>query len=70
MPLIFALLPDKKQETYIRLFTGIMELRPSLNPRTIMTDFELAAKNALRVLYPEAVQFGCNFHFGQCLFRR
>lgn len=39
IPTIYALLPNKTEETYIRLLTTLKEIKPNLNPKSIMTDF-------------------------------
>lgn len=70
IPLVFALLPDKTEMSYTRMLEALKNLRPSLNPKSIMTDFERAAKNAFRKVFPNAEQAGCFFHFGQCLWRK
>lgn len=70
IPLVFALLPDKTETSYTRMLQALKLLRPGLNPRTIMTDFERAAKNAFLHVFPATEQSGCFFHFGQCLWRK
>ncbi|XP_068206482.1 uncharacterized protein [Palaemon carinicauda] len=40
IPRIFVLLPDKSQVTYSRLFSALKDLRSSLQPETLMVDFE------------------------------
>ena len=52
----FALLPNKTQPTYVRLF---QELHNSL---TVLIDFEVAVKNALEVVFPGVDVKGCYFH--------
>jgi hypothetical protein len=54
----------------MRLLTEVNKLRPGLNPRTIMSDFEQAALVAFRSVYPNAIQQGCLFHLSQCIWRR
>lgn len=48
-PLVFALLPDKNQTTYIRLLnelkTAAINNNSLLNPETIFIDFECACRN-------------------------
>ena len=41
IPRIFVLLPDKSQVTYSRLFSALKDLRPSLQPETLMVDYVL-----------------------------
>ena len=38
IPTVFALMPNKSQDTYVRLFNAIKDLKPNLNPISIMTD--------------------------------
>ena len=42
-PIVFALLPNKKKETYIRLFQLIRKTVPEWNPETVNVDFEMVA---------------------------
>lgn len=46
VPRLFALLPDKKEQTYVRLFTSIRNLRINCQPETCLMDFEQAMHNA------------------------
>ena len=46
VPRIFALLPDKTQATYHRLFTTLKELLHNAEPDTMMMDFEKVAINS------------------------
>ena len=45
--LIYALLPNKEEGTYERFFRAVKTLAPAAQPRNVLTDFELAAMNAL-----------------------
>jgi len=75
MPLAFALLPDKTRSTYEEMFQAI---RDGLNAEfgntgaigTFLIDFEAAAINALRTVFPSTVVKGCSFHFRQAILRR
>ena len=40
-----------------------------IDPKVIITDFELAAIKAFQFIYPKAQVKGCLFHFGQTLFK-
>lgn len=52
------------------MLSALKELAPTLNPRSITTDFERAAKNAFKAVFPDTSQHGCLFHFGQCFWRQ
>jgi hypothetical protein len=69
IPSVFALLPNKTEATYDRLLAALKSLRPSLNPETVMTDFEMAFINAFRQNFPTSKQRGCFFHLSQCIWR-
>jgi len=66
---VFALLPNKTEEIYIRLFKKILELRPELNPTSIMLDYEQATINAVKKVLPQTEINGCFFHFCQSIWR-
>lgn len=66
----FALLPNKKKETYVRMLQMILREVPDWKPETINIDFEASAVAALRDVFPDAKIQGCYFHFTQCLWRK
>jgi hypothetical protein len=70
IPAVFALLPNKTQDTYERLFAQLKQLEPALAPQSVMTDFERAAINAMHAEFPETQHRGCFFHFNQCIYRK
>ncbi|XP_071089379.1 uncharacterized protein [Haliotis cracherodii] len=71
-PLVYALLPAKKQTTYIRLFQIIKEkaqlLNMRLQPKAIFMDFEVAAQNAARISFQCQLK-GCMFHFRKAVWK-
>ena len=69
-PCIYALLPNKTTETYVRLFQKLKELKPDLNPQDVMIDFEKAAMNALERVFPQVHVSGCFYHFSQSVYRK
>lgn len=69
IPSIFALMPNRTEATYERVFTALKSLEPSLQPTTIMTDYELASINAFHHAFPATSQRGCFFHLSQCVWR-
>jgi hypothetical protein len=63
-------MPNKSEVNYIRLLKALIELKPNLQPISIMTDFEKSAINAFHEVFPNSNQRGCFFHLSQCLWRR
>ncbi len=70
IPTVFALMPNKTQVSYNRVFSALKNLNPNLQPISIMTDFEQSAINAFKEAFPNALQRGCFFHLSQCLWRK
>lgn len=69
-PVVFALLPNKKKETYVRLFHLIKEAVPQWCPSRVNVDFEAAAISALHEVFPSTEVSGCYFHMKKCLWRQ
>lgn len=69
VPLVYILTSDKKAETYHTIFNVLLELEPNINPTDFMTDFEMAAINAVKEKFPMAEAHGCLFHFTQSIWR-
>ena len=61
-PVMYALLPNKRQETYDRLFGLIKTIWPLFNPTSISLDFEMAVMNSVRQAFSRAQLHGCLFH--------
>ena len=74
LPLVFGLLPNKEQRTYVRFMTMVKDkaaaLGYHLKPVRIMQDFELGLMNANLLVFPEVAMKGCFFHYAQCLWRK
>ena len=74
IPVVFALLPDKRRDTYNRLFDIVSRLCQERNlqfsPQCIQTDFEMAAMQAVRTSFMGAQTRGCFFHYCQSLWRK
>lgn len=74
VPLIFCLLPNKTEETYISLFDHLKvkceEYDILFNPKQITVDFEIAIQNAVRSSWPLAKLRGCRFHLSQAWWRK
>mgnify|MGYP000471734781 CR=1 FL=1 len=56
-PLLYSLLPNKKQETYEELFR-IVQQHVQRKSIFITIDFEKAAENAFVVVFPQSKIFG------------
>jgi len=69
LPFLFALLPNKTEETYVRLFEIILNLKLELKPTTFMLDFEVSTINAIKKVFPNTSLHGCFFHYSQALWR-
>ncbi|KAL4091429.1 hypothetical protein QTP88_026121 [Uroleucon formosanum] len=70
VPVVFALIPDKTQSSYERLFSAIKTHNIHLNPKTILTDFEQSSSKAFKIQFPNAKQNGCFFYQTQCVWRK
>lgn len=64
IPFIYVLMSRKTEACYLHLFKTLRGLLP-LDGRSFMTDFEVAMRNALRVVYPNVQQYSCWFHYCQ-----
>ncbi|XP_071118353.1 uncharacterized protein [Haliotis cracherodii] len=73
-PLVFCLLPNKAECTYVRAFEYIQEAAHNLGfdwtPRVFQQDFERAAHNAVESVFATTHTRGCFFHFTECKWRR
>jgi MULE transposase domain/FLYWCH zinc finger domain len=72
-PILYCFLSNKTQDTYTRMLR-IIKIKLFNNnvlfyPTMIQIDFEQAAYNAIRAVFPETVVRGCYFHFGQSIWR-
>lgn len=67
-PLCYILMNSKQQEAYNVVFSKIKELI-NCRFRHIIVDFEIGLKNSLINAFPNALLFGCSFHFGQSNWR-
>jgi len=63
VPTLYALLPDKKTSTYVKLFEKLKEKQPSLYRKSILTDFEHVSGNAFKKVFPHIETRGCFFFF-------
>jgi len=72
--LLWALLPNKSQTTYVEMFTALRDrLVHQFNnvgdQHTFLVDYEIAVINALSSIFPESKVKGCSFHYRQAIIR-
>ena len=70
VPCLFVLLPNKTGGTYDRLFDLVKNLRPNMEPVTVMMDFEKAPMNSAEAAFPRAAITGCFYHLSQSVYRK
>lgn len=66
---MYVLMSRKTEKCYTHLFQTLKEIFP-LNGKSVMTDFELAMRNAIRSVYPTIKMHTCWFHFCQAAKRK
>lgn len=62
---MFALLPNKQEATYHRLFLAIFNILPNSRPVQSIMNFEIVVHSAFTMVFHSAAVSGCLFHFGQ-----
>jgi hypothetical protein len=74
LPLVYALMSSKSEESYSRLFQELNDIADQRNielrPDFVLTDFEKAAMNAVRNEFHGVQNKCCNFHLAQSVYRR
>jgi len=63
-PLLFILLPNKRQESYFVAFEHIKKYFVDLNVKRILVDFEIAINTAITNVWPTIEVKGCRFQLG------
>lgn len=69
IPFIYVLMSRKSEKSYTHIFQTLKKLFP-LGGKSIIMDFELAMRNALKNIYPNTELNTCWFHFCQAAKRR
>ena len=73
-PLVYALLPGKSRDMYMRLFRHLRDVADQhqlqFNPRTLLVDYEAAVKRAAEEVFDDVSVKGCFFHYTQCIWRK
>ena len=69
--MVNALLPNKQQATYNRMSMMVKEaalnLGLELTPLSVLSDFEQALINSVRLNFPTAQHRGCYYHYSQAI---
>jgi MULE transposase domain len=58
----------KTTRAYEDILGYVKELCPGLNPKVVITDFEMAMRSALRYYFPSVKLIGCHFHFSKVIY--
>lgn len=64
--MIFILQQDKTVKKYLEIF-DFLKNKNIINLEIIITDFEKALINSLVYFGPETNNYGCLFHYNQCI---
>lgn len=70
LPLVYVLLKNKLEDNYVRVFEILRELKPTLNPQSVLSDYEKGIQNAVARVFINTEIVGCLFHLGQSLWRK
>lgn len=74
LPSVYCLLPNKTTSTYKKMLCLIFQETEarnfSFNPPFVHLDLEISMHKAVRILWPTCSIKVCNFHLGQCWFRK
>ncbi|VDO81598.1 unnamed protein product, partial [Soboliphyme baturini] len=69
IPLLYALLPDKIEATYVWLLQQVKQVQPEAFSEAVVAEFEPAIVSAIRQEFPRARHRECFLHFLQCIFQ-
>ena len=75
LPFLYALLENKKEETYTKVFQVTTEFATEAgiqirNPTTVISDFEMAIINAAKSRFDKDIIRVCLFHLCQNVYRK
>ena len=65
LPAVHCLMTAKSQELYQAVLESIRTNVPQFRPVASMSDWEPAARNAFKMVFPQAKIYGCWFHYTQ-----
>ena len=71
VPAAFCLLPDKKKESYLSMFSLLNKaldlMGMELSAEFFMSDFEIGIRDAFLTTFPGIEAKGCSFHFSKAI---
>ncbi|KAL0810826.1 hypothetical protein ABMA28_010136 [Loxostege sticticalis] len=70
VPLVYALMSDKKETTYFALFDILKANFEDFHPQKFHCDFEFAPSNALKAIFPDVTLKKCYYHFTNSIWRK
>lgn len=74
LPLVYALMTRKTSECYDQFVQHInkiaSDLNIALNPKFVLTDFEIASMRTFRRKFPGATSKRCFFHLGKSIYQK
>jgi len=56
---MYCLMEDRKEESYKALFRYLIDAIGEYEALTMMSDYEIAPRNAFSSAFPETIQRGC-----------
>ncbi|CAN7938308.1 unnamed protein product [Ixodes hexagonus] len=70
IPAVYVLMKSKTEAAYTKLLSVLKSKCAAADPSTVLLDFEQAANNAFRRVFPSCQALGCFFHLRQCVYRK
>ena len=70
LPAIHCSITSKEEALYIAVLREINKLIPQFQPISIVSDWEQAAKNEFKYVYPDTKLNECWFHYTQAIWRK
>lgn len=68
-PVIYGLLPDKTEGTYLRFFQLLGDIL-HVKMKSFKSDFEVAAINAVYKIFPNCQVSGCHYHYTRAIWKK
>jgi hypothetical protein len=70
VPLVYALLPNKKKDTYMILLDLLKTRIRDWEPLCVMIDFEISLRQAIQSFFHDVTIKGCYYHFINALWKK